>query len=68
MSVWNHSLCDECWKEMYPDREPHRTSEEPRAKEVCCGCGFDHRSGIVMRADPREMHCKGMIGIHRERS
>lgn len=65
MSVWIHTMCAACWKERHPDRVPIKP-EEPR-KEPCCGCGFDQRDGIVVRADPQEMQCKGIMGIHREK-
>ncbi len=47
---WTQPLCDNCWQERYPDREPFRmTSGE---SEQCCICGQDTDSGIYERINP----------------
>lgn len=66
MSVWQHSICEACWKERHPEREPVRSAEPKQPKRACCYCGFDHRSGIQVQADPGETPCRGMTGVHRE--
>jgi hypothetical protein len=65
--VWLHSICDACWKELRPYAPIKVKPEFIGRKEPCCSCGFEHSSGIYLREDPKEMHCRGMLGIHRER-
>ncbi len=55
---WNHSICDECWKLIEPDRDPVRFIEAETEK--CCLCGKEHKSGIYRRGDPKFMPCKGV--------
>lgn len=54
---WNHSLCDECWYINFPDRIPVRVIDDK--KRVCCCCGKDHQSGILIRAEPMNLPCRG---------
>lgn len=59
---WTHALCGACWTELNPDspyREPVRMQTEERETEKCCRCGFDTRSGIYYRADPKTLRCEG---------
>lgn len=58
MSKWNHSICDRCWEKKEPNREPVRVVDAER--ELCCYCGFSHKSGIYVRADPNTLRCKGV--------
>lgn len=53
MSVWTHSICSECFKERYPDREPVRVKYTP--VEQCCFCGKPTSMGIYIRFDPKEL-------------
>ena len=56
MSQWTHGICDECWEEREPGREPARL--KPRVLDDCCFCGNMTRSGIYVRADPKTLeHC-----------
>lgn len=62
MSRWTHAICDPCFEERYPDREPVRLKyagqpEEPA--ELCCFCGRVTVGGIFVRADPLTVACKG---------
>lgn len=60
MSAWTHDICDECWHERDPEREPYRLGPEYRALERCCFCGKETDSGIAIREDPRfAAHCSG---------
>lgn len=60
MSNWTHPICDPCWLEVQPGREPHRFVEAARELEVCCFCGDDTSSGIYIRYDPaRALLCTG---------
>lgn len=52
MGEWNHPMCNQCWQEQVPDREPVRLVE--KQAEHCCWCGQITRSGIYRRADPAE--------------
>lgn len=57
MGRWTHAMCEACWEEGNPGREPWRAVEGPREK--CCFCGEETRSGIYVRGDPSELPCKG---------
>lgn len=60
MSNWTHPICDPCWAEIAPGREPFRFLENSRELEVCCFCGDETESGIYVRHDPsRALHCTG---------
>ena len=50
---WSHPVCDECYSELEPGREPHRL-RHPEI-EVCCRCAAVNASGIYYRADPDRM-------------
>ena len=58
---WNHSICEKCWNEKNPDREPIRIREEFRDEkpEACCFCSSPHNSGIYVRQDPNLTACRG---------
>lgn len=58
--MWDHNLCDVCWAERAPVRPPIRVQGGHRVKEVCCGCGDEHESGIYKRDDPESYQCKGI--------
>jgi hypothetical protein len=50
MSQWNHPICERCWAELHPDRQPVAMgSPEP---EDCCYCGGPTVDGIYIREDP----------------
>jgi len=48
--AWRHAICDRCWHDYGPPREPIRL-REPEI-EICCFCGNPTRSGIYFRYDP----------------
>lgn len=53
---WTHALCERCWAEDKPGREPVRVSEPQ--EEQCCRCGKLTSSGIYGRAEPGTFaHC-----------
>lgn len=56
MSNWNHLMCDGCWSDRHPHREPNRLLEPET--EPCCFCGTPTTSGIWMRGNPNELSCK----------
>lgn len=58
---WTHSICDLCWKEKYPDREPVKLTDDDL--QDCCFCGRFTRSGIYVRHEPFGLVCsKGVEG------
>lgn len=62
-SKWTHSICQKCWNEKNPDREPVHLKEEFASQEACCFCGESTSAGIYVRFDPLQLRCKG---IHRD--
>lgn len=56
-SRWWHFLCNRCWKERNPGKQPAQF-KMPVNRE-CCGCGKTTASGIYQRIDPETMRCKG---------
>lgn len=62
MSAWDHLLCEKCWRDRSPNRQPHRVSMA--VERPCCVCELPTRSGIYFRAFPENMPCKGKSGIH----
>jgi hypothetical protein len=65
---WRHSICQACWNERNPGREPVAVREEFRDEkpEACCFCGRMHGSGIYVREDPGGVRCGGASGVHAE--
>ena len=61
-SGWNHALCDPCWVDANPGRQPMRMAEGHREEEVCCGCAEFTVSGIYVRGDPADYPCRGTHG------
>lgn len=51
MSGWTHLLCDDCYAEVEPYRDPSRVRHDIG---TCCRCGDITVSGIYYRADPGE--------------
>jgi hypothetical protein len=69
MAEWNHSICEECWNQDNPGREPFRirsVSGRELVPRPCCACGKNHGSGIWIRRDPRAMPCQGKGIVHEE--
>ena len=62
MSAWEHAICDSCWTERNPGREPVRVHFGDL--ELCCYCGETTLSGIYVRGDPAETPCGGVQGRH----
>lgn len=52
---WTHAICDPCWDERHPYREPVQMIDAPR--ETCCFCGEPTTGGIYVRHDPRDLSC-----------
>lgn len=52
---WTQPICENCWKITELDRVPNRTAESFREEEKCALCGSNHKSGIYLRIDPREV-------------
>jgi hypothetical protein len=65
MSVFNHLLCDRCWKEREPNREPGRLRADVG---TCCVCKALTTSGIYVRVDPAQMPCRGKGPQHAAQS
>lgn len=53
---WNQPICDPCWSQENPDREPVRFKASFRQLEKCCMCGGLANSGIYVRRHPDECH------------
>ena len=62
MSAWEHAICDSCWTERNPGREPVRVHFGDM--ERCCYCGELTLSGIYVRGDPAATPCGGAQGRH----
>lgn len=48
---WTQPICDDCWDEAYPNREPVVVVEPE--EETCALCGWLTSSGIYIRRDPK---------------
>lgn len=55
-SKWSHSICERCYAEKEPRREPVRVKDAE--VETCCFCGRTHNSGIFYRHDPKGLKCE----------
>jgi hypothetical protein len=57
---WTHDICESCWKQRNPGREPVRTTVRTTEAEqaVCCFCGKRTAAGICVREDMRNTICK----------
>lgn len=50
--TWTQPVCENRFKEMYPDREPHRLiPQEGEEPDRCCYCG--EPATIYVRLDPK---------------
>jgi len=47
---WTHPICEACWSERNPNREPVTVNNGNI--ETCCYCGEHTKSGIYIREDP----------------
>ena len=57
MSGWTHSICDECWEQWHPEKNPVRI--KGAELETCCFCGMKTDGGVYIRADPKDTpYCK----------
>jgi hypothetical protein len=46
-------MCDTCWEDRNPDREPVRVTHNLSYKaEICAWCGQPTAGGIYVRQDP----------------
>lgn len=50
---WTQPVCNNCWDEQNPDRDPYRIRTEYAEEEICAFCGISTRSGIYTRVDPK---------------
>lgn len=66
VSRWSHSICEECWNKLFPDREATALKEEHREQATCCFCVEKHSSGIYVRYNPELTKCKGVHVIRDE--
>lgn len=57
MSRWTHSICDDDWDKLNPDRPSLRIGAGEF--ETCCFCGEEHWSGIYIRQVPAGLLCGG---------
>ena len=66
MSRWTHAVCDFCYGQICPGRQPSRLinpdSDTPEV-DVCCKCGAATQ-GVYWRADPTTLPCLGESGTH----
>jgi hypothetical protein len=47
---WTHPICETCWKERNPNREPVTVKDDE--VEKCCYCGKATSAGIYIRENP----------------
>lgn len=47
---WTQPICEDCWRERYPGREPVRLVDAEA--EACCYCGRVGMIDIYVRVDP----------------
>lgn len=61
MSRWTHPICEQCYTDRDPEREPVRIKQQYREEETCYFCGKKNKDGIYYRADPDDVakHCVG---------
>ena len=57
MSKWTHAICQICWYEKNPGREPVTVLNG--TEQICCFCGLKSKSGIYVREDPKGLRCEG---------
>jgi len=62
MSIWQHTVCGDCWAEREPSRSPVRMKHP--VVEVCCDCNAITESGIYMRGDVATFNCHGLGEVH----
>lgn len=52
MTSWTQPVCENRFRELYPDREPHRMQNLPEEEQDrCCYCGTP--TTIYVRLDPK---------------
>jgi hypothetical protein len=56
VSVWRSvPICDSCWQEQEPGREPVRVAyDHHRERETCYACGETTYAGIYVRREVEE--------------
>lgn len=67
MSKWTHFICEPCWNDRNPDREPVRVIKSFDGPDTlqCCFClTLSENSGIYVRKDPAKTPCCGVGGVH----
>ena len=55
---WNQPICNLCWQEKNPERNPYRLKTALTKEETCAYCGNKTRSGIYVRDDPANVEFK----------
>ena len=56
--TWSHSICEDCFQDVIGLGDPKTVTRLiPAETETCCFCGNEHRSGIHVRRNPKEMEC-----------
>jgi hypothetical protein len=57
---WTHNICQDCWAELHPDRQPHKLVAAAH-EDICCFCGRVSIGGIYVREDPTSgmLLCRG---------
>jgi hypothetical protein len=53
---WTHAMCNRCWYDTKPGREPVKV-RDPKA-ERCCFCGRMSAYGVYVRRDPDAIELK----------
>ena len=64
VSRWTHAICEDCWLEREPNKQPCQLTNA--ADESCCYCGKTTVAGIYVRGNPAETKCRGEGGTHSE--
>jgi len=52
MERWTHYICDACWFEREPNRDPVRVVRLEYTGVLCCYCNREQWKGIMVREDP----------------
>lgn len=54
MSKFTHPICEKCFIEKNPGRDPVKLKDA--GKEVCSNCGYTTNDGIFIRQDPKTVN------------
>lgn len=53
---WTHPICEVCWEERNPNRQPVKVKDAET--EICGFCGEHTNSGIYVRENPDNVKFK----------